>query len=111
MTKEPSAYSNETFLSRICLALNVSPKQLAKELEVPFADVKPFLDQRHVLAEMHNDEFWWKLSEHVSRRLGSLMAIRQELQKAVQHDRARRIARLASQGEIGYKPSPKRKDR
>lgn len=86
----------DTFLWRVCKALDEPPRMLAANLGVPYAEVAPLLLPRPGLVETYNDEVWWKLSEYVDRRLGEIMAARNELQKAVEKDRQARVVRHAS---------------
>jgi len=98
---------NDTFLVRICHALQESPRQLAINLGVEYADIEPLLDERHKLVELDRDEVWWKLSEYVDKRLGTVMAVRSELQRYLQRDRAKRAVRIERQLKRRKKPSPR----
>ena len=97
----------DTFLWRICHALDVPPRMLAARIGVEYAELEPLLDERHKLVEIDRDEVWWKLAEHVNVRIGELMAIRHELDKALQKDRASRAVRIAKQRQRLKKPSPR----
>lgn len=90
----------DTFLVRICKALDEPPRMLAINLGVPYSELEPMLGDRRTVAEMDRDEVWWKLTEHVSRRLGELMAAKYELEKALQKDRAKRTVRVAQQMQM-----------
>lgn len=103
--KNPTA--EDTFLWRICHALDVPPRMLAARLGVDYAELEPLLDHRHKLVEIDRDEVWWKLAEYVSVRLGEIMAIRHELDKSLQKDRASRAVRIAKQRQRDKKPSPR----
>lgn len=83
----------DTFLWRILYALDVSPEILASDIDVPFSDVAPLLDPRSGLVEMDRDETWQKIFTYVNERIGELMAVRMELNKALQIDRSKRILR------------------
>ena len=89
--KEPDV--NDTFLWRICHALDEPPRMLAHNIGVPYSDIEPLLDERHKLVEIDRDEVWWLIEEYVSKKLGYLMAIRGELNKALQRDRTKRVMR------------------
>lgn len=103
--KAPSV--DDTFLQRICHALDVTPRMLAADIDVPYGEVEPLLDERHLLVEMDRDETWWKISQYVDVRLGELMAVRAELAKSLQKDRASRAVRIA-QFRMRDKKSPPR---
>lgn len=85
---------DETFLQRICTALEVTPRGLARKLGVPYKEIEPLLSPRHMLAEIDRDPTWWKISEFVDRRIAMHMAVKNELNKALQQDRVKRAARL-----------------
>lgn len=89
--KDPTA--SDTFLWRICHALDEPPRMLAQNLGIPYAEVEPLLDERHHLVEIDRDEVWWKILEYTSKRLGHLIAIRTELNRALQRDRKKRLLR------------------
>lgn len=80
---------------------------LAARIGVPYDELEPLLDERHKLVEIDRDDVWWKISEYVSVRLGEFMAIRHELDKALQRDRASRAVRIARQRERVKRPSPR----
>lgn len=83
------------------------PRMLAARIGVPYTELEPLLGQRHMLAEIDRDDVWWKIAEHVNVRIGELMAIRHELDKALQKDRASRAVRIAKQRQRVKKPSPR----
>lgn len=87
--------ASDTFLQRICYALDKSPKALARAIGVDYkTELAPLLQgNRSLLAEIDRDEVWWKISEYVSKQIGSLMAIKGELNRALQNDRAKRVLR------------------
>ena len=91
--KDPDV--NDSFLWRICHALDEPPRMLAKNIGVEYKDLLPLLDgQRSMLAEIDRDEVWFKISEYVAMKMGMLMAIRTELDRALQRDRSKRATRL-----------------
>lgn len=90
--KNPSP--DQTFLVRICNALDETPRELAKNIGVKYKELEPFLAPRYTLVEMDIDDVWWRIGEYVDERLGFIMAARMELNKALEKDRAARIARL-----------------
>lgn len=99
--------TDDTFLWRICHALDVPPRMLAAEINVPYSEIHPLLDERHLLVEIDRDETWWKIAEYVDRRVGELMAARMELSKALQRDRTRRALRIDHLKTRQKKPSPR----
>lgn len=91
--KEPKV--TDSFLWRICHALDEPPRMLAKNAGVDYKELLPLLDgQRSMLVDIDRDEVWWRISEYVSRKMGSLMAIREELNRALQADRVKRVTRI-----------------
>lgn len=82
---------------------------LAANIGVPYDELAPLLEPRHLLAEIDRDEVWWKVGEYADRRLGEIMAIRSELNAALQRDRSNRAVRLATQRAATRKGSPRAK--
>lgn len=80
---------------------------LAHNIGVPYAELEPLLAKRHMLAEIDRDETWWKISEYVDRRLGTLLAIRHELNASLQRDRARRAVRVNQHLQRTKRSSPR----
>ena len=97
----------DTFLWRICKALDEPPRMLAANIGVPYDELAPLLDARHRLAEIDRDEVWWKIGEYADRRLGDILAIRQELNTALQRDRSKRAVRIAANRAATRKGSPR----
>ncbi len=83
---------------------------LAANIGVEYDELAPLLDERIAVVEIDRDEVWWKISEHLAKRLGELMAARKELNKALQKDRAARAARIAGQKNRGRKVRPRARD-
>lgn len=91
--KEPSA--DQHFLERITHALNLFPHELAKELGVDKKDIMDMMtEQRTHTVEIDREQVWYELSQYVSRQIGYLMAVRLELDKALQKDRTARMLRV-----------------
>lgn len=99
----------DTFLWRICKALDEPPRMLALNIGVPYEELAPLLDDRHKLAEIDRDEVWWKIGEYADRRLGEIMAIRAEMNAALQRDRSKRAIRIAANRAASRKGSPRGK--
>lgn len=99
--------ADDTFLWRICKALDEPPRMLASNIGVSYDELAPLLDARHHLAEIDRDEVWWKIAEYADRRLGEIMAVRHELNVALQKDRSKRAVRLAAHRARDRKGSPR----
>lgn len=84
---------SDTFLWRICHALDEPPRMLAHNLGLPYGEIEPLLDERYKLIEVDRDETWWRINEYVDKRLGEIMAIKTELNRALQRDRKKRVLR------------------
>lgn len=82
-----------SFMERICHALDESPRRLARNIGVKWKDFEPLLDERHMIAEIDRDEVWWKVMHYTNKRLGHILAIKSELNKALQKDRKKRLLR------------------
>lgn len=83
------------FLNRICVALDMRPKDLAKRIGVKFSDIELLLGyERSDLVEMDRDETWFLIQDYVNKKLGSLMAIRAEMEAALQKDKVARVLRV-----------------
>lgn len=80
---------------------------LAANIGVPYGELAPLLDARHLLAEIDRDEVWWLIGEYTDRRLGDLLAVRQELNMALQRDRSKRAVRIAANRAVSRKGSPR----
>jgi hypothetical protein len=80
---------------------------LAANAGVPYADLEPLLDNRHMLVELDRDETWWKVSDYVNKKLGLLLAIRSELDKTLAKDREARTVRVAMMRGRDRKASPR----
>lgn len=89
-SKTPSA--DDSFLWRICHALDEHPSTLAENIGVPYKELKPLLNKtKSRIADPDYEEVWWKLNEYVSKRIGSLMATKYELNKMLQDARVRKV--------------------
>ena len=89
----PLASSEKGLVGRICLALDTTAFSLAKTLGVPAKDVLELLDiPAAQLVDVDRSIMLTSLAHHVDVRLGSLLAIRDELQAKMNEDIKRRIA-------------------
>lgn len=101
---------NDSFFVRICNALGVPPRVLAKDIGVKYAEIKPLLTgSAGELVDVDRDEVWLRLYEHVSAKMGMLIAIRHELDKKLQTDRKKRLLRTERFKEF-YSNMQKEKD-
>jgi hypothetical protein len=78
----------------MCNALDVTPHELAAELDVPWKEFKVLLGINGQPHEMGAFDLWWKLDEVLNERLANLLAVQQELNRSLQADRVRRVARI-----------------
>lgn len=102
-------HPDDTFLQKICYALDVTPRMLASDIDVPYAELEPLLDKRHLLAEIDRGELWWKIKHHVDSRLAEMMAVRSELNVAMQQHRAARILQNERFATVSARPPPQRR--
>lgn len=92
--KKPTA--DDSFVWRICHALDIMPAELAYELGVTVEDVYAVLDlPLQDIAESEHDTVLWALSEYVAAKLGYLMAVKHQLDRKLQKERAVRVDRMA----------------
>lgn len=92
--------SSDSFLMRICKALQEPPRRLAFSLGVDFAEIAPLLDAKHKIAELDEDYVWWLIEAYVARRVGELTAIQIEMKKQLARERKRQVTRLAKTRQI-----------
>lgn len=89
---------SDGFLKRMCFALRLEPRKLAKALEIPWSEFEAMLEAgRTELPEIDRHDVWWELSAFVNDELAYLMVVRNELDKALQKDRAARTLRIQQQ--------------
>lgn len=100
--------SDDPFLLRICKALNLTPRELAKCIDTPYVEIEPLLTTRWMLADTDRSDVWFKISEYTRKRLGELMVAQSELTKITEQHRTQRVARLAAMGVRGKRERPKR---
>lgn len=84
--------TSDSFLRRVCYALDEHPTRLASSIGVPYKELQPLLTgQSSLLVEMDRDDTWIKIMEYVDIRLGLLLAIKGELSKKLQKDLVKRL--------------------
>lgn len=94
MGRKPDA--TDGFMGRICVALDKTPREVAKAIGVSYSEVKPFIRlHAHEVGDLDRDEVWWKISAYVSLHTGMLLAVKQELNKGLQKQRVQRVKRMA----------------
>jgi hypothetical protein len=79
--------ADNDFMTRIQLALDLTPRQLANALDIPFRSVVDRHGQRAVMSNYYEDPFWPALSVYVDERIGGLLAVREELTRKAALDR------------------------
>ena len=84
------AIGDDDFLTRLQVALELTPRQLAKALDIPFRDVLDRHGKRGSLSEVDADPFWILLSQYVDRKIGEYIGVREELQRKLSVERRRR---------------------
>lgn len=92
MERKPT--SEDSFIMRICIALDLKPQKLAKAIGVEFSELRPLLDaKRWELVEVDRDEVLWSLHKFLGERAAYLLVARRELDKKLQTDRKKRLLR------------------
>lgn len=91
----------QTLLVRLCHALDVTPRELASSIGLRYAELQPLLKTQIGQLDLVGDDTWWMISDHISRQVGLLLAAKQDLDAALEKDRARRALRTA-QLKAGY---------
>lgn len=87
--------ATDSFLKRICHALDEPPRMLAANLDVAFSELRPLLKGHPgSLVEMDRDEVWFSISAYINVKIGTLTAIKYELDKALQSQRRLRVSRV-----------------
>lgn len=97
----------DSFLKRICSAMDIKPVELAEMLGVPYADVYKMLGPRARIVEIDMDETWLDIVDYVNTQLGLLLAVKDELNRALQKDKTQRAMRYAAALQRGRRSSPR----
>ena len=103
----PLPVIGDTFLWRICKALDEPPRMLAHNIGVPYEELAPLLRPMRDVAGLNDDEIWWRISGYVAEKLGLLMAIQSEMQKQLDRERMQRVLRMSHQGRTIPKENPR----
>ena len=92
--KEPSA--EHSFIERVSHALDLDPYSLAKATGVDYNDILTIWNaQRGELVALDSDIMWTQIADYVDKRIGYLMAVREEFQRKLLDDRAKRAVQHA----------------
>lgn len=86
---EPAPHSDDDFMTRLQLALDMTPKQLAYALSTPLREVIDRTGSRSVMSSGAVDPFWPRLSAYVNTRLAGLLTVKEELDRKLRLDRRR----------------------
>jgi hypothetical protein len=86
--------SESDFMTRIQLALGLSPRQLAKALDVPLADVVDRHGPRSDASSYVTDPFWRTLSEYVDLQIAGYLSVKDELDRKARIDAREHAAHL-----------------
>jgi hypothetical protein len=78
--------SENDFMTRIQLALGLSPRQLANVLGVPLADVVDRHGPRSGSSSFVTDPFWEALLDYVNSQIAGCLAIKDELDRKARLD-------------------------
>ncbi len=91
----PSTQKIDGLLERVCHGLGLTPRQLAKALDVSYAaEVAPLVGvPRHAAEEVDYSEVWQGCLSMINTRLGLLMAAREDLETKLHNDRVKRALR------------------
>jgi len=92
--KFPFPDASQGFLQRICNAIEIDPKDLAKRLDLKYkTDIEPFLHLPASQLAIELDDTFDTIYQHVSERVAMLLAVKFELDKQLQKERERRLQR------------------
>lgn len=90
--------SDDDFMTRIQLALDMTPRQLADALDVDTEDVVDRHGPRAKMSSAITDPFWGVLAVYVNGRIAGLLAVKDELDRKVRLDQREHIQRMAKMG-------------
>jgi len=81
-------------MTRIQLALEMTPRQLASALELPYSDVIDREGPRSAMSSSVTDPFWNDLLTYVNSKLAGYLAVKEELERKFRLDQRAHIDRL-----------------
>jgi len=83
---EPTPGSEDDFMTRLQLALDMTSKELVHKLDIPYRDVVDRVGPRSGMSSFATDPFWPALSSYVNNKLAGLLAIKDELDRKARLD-------------------------
>lgn len=87
--------TSDGILGQMMEAMGETPRSLAEKLKVNRGDIVALMGaKKSTASDMLTDEVWWKLSEYVAKQIGVYLAVRAELNKLLQSQRAERAERV-----------------
>ena len=86
--------SDDDFMTRIQLALDMTPRQLADALDVDTDTVVDRVGPRAAMSSSVTDPFWGVLSVYVNGRIAGLIAVKDELDRKLRVDQREHIERM-----------------
>ena len=87
--------SDDDFMTRIQLALDMTPRQLADALDVDTEMVVDRVGPRASMSSSVTDPFWGLLSTYVNERVAGLLAVKDELDRKLRLDQREHVDRMA----------------
>jgi hypothetical protein len=78
---EPATRSDDDFLTRIQLAMDMTPAQMAAALDLSLQEVIDRQGRRVDMSSFTVDPFWLKLQGYINGRLAGLIALKDELDR------------------------------
>ena len=84
------------FILRMCKAMRMSPRDLARHLDMPYKkEFEPLLKLGDAqLVDIDRHDMWRTMKDMVDEQMGLLMAVQHSLNRALQKDRIERAKRL-----------------
>jgi len=81
-------------MTRIQLALDMTPRQLANALDVDTEMVVDRVGPRASMSSSMTDPFWGTLSKYVNERIAGLIAVKDELDRKLRVDQREHVMRI-----------------
>jgi hypothetical protein len=94
---KPDLHSEDDFITRVQLALDKTPKELANALHVSTRMVVDRVGPRSAMSSFATDPFWQLLASYIDERVAGLLALKDELDRKARLDyreHATRVARV-----------------
>jgi len=83
---EPTPGSDDDFMTRVQLALDRTPKELANALGTTLRDVVDRAGPRSAMSSFVTDPFWKLLSLYIDERVAGILALKDELDRKARLD-------------------------